>query len=991
MQIYAPLYHTKHEVDLSFKNWISKIQRSEIPPSNVTKLITLISNDQPLCDLLKSIHQHSPFLSQLLEQDLDFIYALLTGKPDKIWKQVFNDQRSHTDYQNKSELMQDLRSLKKKSMLLIAHADLTGAWTLEKITRHLSDLADYCLTHAVRYLLWQLHEQQFINLTDLAKPELGSGFLIVGMGKLGAFELNYSSDIDLIVFYDLTNINSNCPEKLPKQFVRLTRDLVNIMDDFTKDGYLFRTDLRLRPDPGAMPLAVSYTAAEIYYGSLGQNWERAAMIKARPIIGDIELASNFMKMVSAWIWRKNLDFATIQDIHSIKRQINSTHLGSDNSNPVDLLGYNIKLGHGGIREIEFFAQTQQLIYGGRNINLRQCQTLSALKQLCTLGHISHDTCSELCQAYVFFRHIEHRLQMQNDQQTHSLPTTENSFLDFANFMGFTDAPALRKEVLTHITNVQKHYHHLFEESPSLSAKGNLVFTGTEAEPETLTTLHSMGFNQAEKIFTLIKAWHHGRYRATRSDRARQLLTALVPQILKDFSQTPHPDTAFIRFDDFLQSLPSGVPIFSMFQHNLNILELLAKIMGTSPKMASHIAQHPELIETLTSRQNISSLPDTCALQESLDQQIKTATHYEDTLNILRRWARDQRFLTGLHILQSKSPIDKCHRCLSDIAQIALKALLPAVISDFQVKHGRFETGQFSLIFYGKLGSQQMTFTSDLDLVAIYDVKKPETLSDGQKPLSPSQYYLRLTQRLITAINAPTTEGKLYEVDMRLRPSGNAGPLASSYQAFEHYQKTESWTWETMSLLRARCVIGSDNLCQRLTQMIQQILQKKNDNQVLRHDIIDMRQRLETEFGQNDLWDMKHRNGGMLDILFSVQYLALSNAHKIPAILIPDTLECLKSLEKHNIIPTQMAHDLSLAYEIQKQIQSFLRLSMELPFIPDQVAENLKQSLAKAIKDPHTNLAFNSFIELEKMLNNLCGKASAHYKGIFQIKDIENSS
>ena len=899
---------------------------------------------------LRLAEVHSPYLASLLEKEPALKSELAQNSPEKIFETLLTQAFDGLDSESDTPAFaRKLRQLKQRAALLIALADLGDVWDLKNCTQKLSQLADNVVKLSLRHLLRRACSLGVLTLKNTDDPEENCGLIVCGVGKLGARELNYSSDIDLLVIYDESRIALKNPEEIPNFCVRLTRELVKILDEKTEDGYVFRTDLRLRPDPGSMPLAVSFKAAEIYYGSFGQNWERAAMIKARVLAGDKVLAKDFTSLMTAWIWRRNLDFATIQDIHSIKRQIDSQQAGKGLGTPFPN-GFNIKLGHGGIREIEFFVQTQQLIYGGKNPELRVSGTLDALNALARSGHVTLKAAEELARAYIFLRTVEHRLQMVDDRQTHSLPETGPELEQMARFSGFSDLSSFNTVLSQHLSCVSGHYARLFGESPSLATEhGSLVFTGTEDDPETVRTLAQMGYASPSAITATIRGWHHGRLRATRSLRARQILTELVPALLEGFSKTPHPDEAFMRFDGFLNQLPAGVQIFSLFQQNPVLLKTLAGLMGTFPLLAEDLARHPHALEGLLNRDFFEPLPDIHYLQSDLGRIITTATNYEDTLDLTRRWAREKRFQSAIHVLQALSPPAAAGRYFAAIAETALTTLMPRIEAEFKKQHGAFKSGAFALLGLGGLGARDMTSDSDLDLIALYKTDKNEDLSNGLKPLSPSQYYIRLTQRLVSALSSPTAEGKLYETDFRLRPQGESGPLATSLEGFIEYEKNHAWTWERMCLLRARVLYGSDALAQKISATVREVLAAPQDAKKLKNDISDMRQKIEKEYPAISLWDIRHQKGGLMDLLFLTQYLTLKEACNHPELLdtagVPETLSLL---ETRGILAPDAGQKLSAAFTLFRGIEQFLNLAAEKPFEPQKTQAAFREALTRAV-------------------------------------------
>ncbi|CAN0187297.1 unnamed protein product [Discosporangium mesarthrocarpum] len=763
------------------------------------------------------------------------------------------------------------------------------------------------------------------------------------MGKLGARELNYSSDIDLIVLFDQETVPYTGDGGLQHLFTRLARNLVALMDERTRDGYVFRTDLRLRPDPGATPPAISVLAAEVYYESAGQNWERAAMIKARPVAGDEQAGLAFLDILRPFMWRRSLDFAAIQDIQSIKRQINAHRGGAQ----IAVAGHNIKLGRGGIREIEFYAQTQQLIWGGRNPDLRVRGTIEAITRLTAAGHVTPAALADLTKAYGFHRRLEHRLQMTDDRQTHELPDDEEGLLKVAIFLGYETVEAFTEDLLSELRTVAQHYAALFEDEGDLAGTGNLVFTGAEDDPDTLKNLAEMGFAEPATISSTVRVWHAGRYRAMRSARARELLTELVPALLEAVAASPNPDLTFRRFDEFLQGLPAGVQLFSLFTAHPDLFDFVAEIMGAAPKLAGWLSRYPILLDGVLSSDFFDSVPDAREMAGELGEAGEQARDFQDFLDIERRWANDKVFQIGAHMLRGRLSPVQASIPLSDVADTCLTALLPEIERTFSEDHGKIPGGKMAVVAFGKLGSREMTVSSDLDLMFVYDCPPDVSESDGRKPLTPGQYYARLCQRFIGAITAPTGEGKLYEVDMRLRPAGDAGPIASSLEAFTKYQESEAWTWEHQALTRARVVCAEGDLGGRFERIMQSILTSPRDDAKLLTDVAEMRLRLHKEHGTEDIWLPKHFPGGLVDIEFIAQYLQLRHAAEHSDILAGDTVSVLGRARDMELVDQPCADDLIAAAILWRNLQGILRLTVDGHFDADTAAPALKTVIARA--------------------------------------------
>ncbi|HVI51558.1 MAG TPA: bifunctional [glutamine synthetase] adenylyltransferase/[glutamine synthetase]-adenylyl-L-tyrosine phosphorylase [Candidatus Sulfotelmatobacter sp.] len=930
------------------ERWLE--EATEQDDQDIADFMRKAVEDRDILALTDSLFGNSPFLSHCLIREPAFFRRLLTLGADETFRLLLAEIPREDDT---NALMRSLRIAKRRAALLIGLADITGAWPLEKITGALTDLADRSLSLASAHLLRKAHEAGDIVLPCPGEPERESGLLILGMGKHGGRELNYSSDIDIIVFYDEEKLTYQGRKTLGEMFIRMARDLVRIMEERTVDGYVFRTDLRLRPDPGSMPAAISMTAAEMYYEGFGQNWERAAMIKARQVAGDPVTGEQFAKMIRPFIWRKNLDFAAIQDIHSIKRQINA-HKGGGR---IAVAGHNIKLGRGGIREIEFFAQTQQLIWGGREPPMRVPRTCEALTALAAAGHTQEQAVAELIEAYRFLRQLEHRLQMTDDKQTQTLPEGPERLTALAVFMGFAGIEDFSQALTKRLRIVETHYAALFEDAAPLNAPcnvgGNLVFTGSENDPETLQTITAMGFTNAEGICAAIRGWHHGRVRATRSTRARELLTELTPALLSALAATAEPETAFHRFETFLAQLPAGVPLFSLFHANPTLLELVAEIMGDAPRLAENLARNTNLLDGVLSAGFFDAPPPAPQLSEELNLVLaESGGDFQDMLDRARRWTNEQKFRIGVQTLRSMiEPSQACHH-LSDIADAVLLSMQPKVEAEFARAHGLVPGGGCAIIAMGKMGSREMTAASDLDLILVYHSPEDVEQSDGAKPLAPSTYYARLTQRIINSITAKTAEGELYEVDMRLRPSGNSGPIATSLASFIQYQDSLAWTWEHMALTRARVVTGPNALRATIRDVIAKTLRRPRDPDKLLADVADMRERMAREHKSDNPWEVKHRRGGLVDIEFIAQYLQLRWGDAHPSLLKGSTAPVLEEAARLDLLPEADCELLLDALRLWQAIQQVLRQTIEGSFFEEHAPGRLKDVLVRAANATH---------------------------------------
>lgn len=924
----------------------------------------------PALDQAQSFVQlYSPFLSHLYTRHPEIIEKLNTSDADAAWQQMQAEWSEFEDSLHSREaLSKALREAKAQTSLLVALADITGAWELEKVTQALSEFAGVALQACVRHLLnAAVARGEIAPLPYPETPEVDSGLIILGMGKLGGGELNYSSDIDLIVFFEPSYIEYKGRQNIQHFFSRLAQDIVTLMQERTRDGYVFRTDLRLRPDPASTPPAVSVNAALYYYESVGQNWERAALIKAKPVAGDLKAGQDFLKELTPFLWRKHLDFAAIQDIQSIKRQMDGVK-----DKTIHLPGHNVKIGFGGIREIEFYTQIHQLIWGGRRPELRIRPTCKTLALLLEDQLISNESYTALVDAYPFLRMVEHRLQMIDDQQTHSLPEEPEKLDALAAFCGFENYEAFADVLMGHLQRVHKIFSSSFRSERTLGDEGSLVFTGVSHDPETLKTLQSMGFEHVEMISETIMAWHRGNRRCTRTKRAREMITELMPTILRALAATPNPDIAFNKFDVFLQNIPAGVQLFSLFSQNPHLLDLIADIMGSAPVLAETLSRYPELLDMVLYGNFYQNLPDKDSMAHELQELLSNVDDLETRQDFLRRFKKEKQFQAGVQLLKKLITGEQNGVFLSKLAEVCLEQALRDIRADFATTYGTIKGAEFAILALGKLGSCELAFDSDIDLVLIYDVPDFDALSDGEKQFTASVYFNRLAPRLLNALSSLSREGLLYEVDTRLRPSGKQGLLAVSLKAFHHYFGELAWTFERMALVRGRAVAGDAGLMEKLEVEIQQQLCRKIEASSLMADVHEMRRRIGQEYPPNDGWDVKHARGGLMDVDFIAQSLALAHAHKHPDLLMRATGRILDKLAEKKLYDEKAAKELCAANRFFLQLQQIMRLTCGTHMQEDRIMLGMKKLLA-------ANLEVEDFDALNERLHQHQEIVYRHYK------------
>lgn len=925
--------------------WRDDLARAAAEAGVADELGRLLARHDRLGPLLDGVFSGSPFLAELAVQDPARLVRLCAGDPDARLDELCGGLAGRlAGAAGLDAAMAGLRAFRAELAMLAGLADLAGVWPVDGVIAGLSRGADAAISAAVDHLLHAATAAGELIPSDPARPAQGSGYIVLAMGKLGAGELNFSSDVDLIVFYDADAAPLRAGVEPAKFFVRLTRNLVKLLQERTGDGYVFRVDLRLRPDPGATAPAISLAAALQYYESMGQNWERAALIKARPVAGDIVAGDAFLAELAPFVWRKYFDFAAIADVHAMKRQIHA----AKGHGRIAVAGHNIKLGRGGIREVEFFVQTQQLIAGGRQPELRHRQTLEMLDRLARFEWIDAGARDELAAAYRFLRRIEHRLQMRRDEQVYALPADAGELDAFARFCGHDDAAAFAAALTHHLRRVEHHYAALFEHAPTLSSEGgSLVFTGGEDDPDTLQTLSRMGYAAPQDVARIVRSWHFGRYAATRSEKARERLTELVPALLRALSETANPQAAFFAFDEFLKQLPAGVQFLSMLNANPGLLGLVADILGTAPRLAAILSRRAHVLDALLDPDFFGGLPDIDTLRAHLGVALAESRGYEELLDRARRFGQEQAFLIGVRILSGNVPAERAGSAYAALAELLVERLHAAACAELARAHGTVPGGASAVIAMGKLGGREMTATSDLDLIVVYDFPDDAASSDGGRPLAPGPYFTRLTQRLISAISAPTAEGALYEVDMRLRPSGSAGPVATSFASFVAYQRESAWTWEHLALTRARVIAGDPALRARVEAVIRDTLCRARDRAALAADVVDMRRRIHREKGSDDIWQIKTVPGGLVDVEFIAQFLQLVHAREHPGLLDQNTGAALGRLADAGVLGREEAGRLRAAAALYHNLTQVLRLAIERDFDPGRAPRGLRSLLARA--------------------------------------------
>ncbi len=901
-------------------------------------------------NIIMSARSGAPYLDMLICKWPEVIDALHETAPENVYTTLVSQiEDGLLDALNIS-----LRQAKQKVHLLSALCDLAGVWDWVQVCQCLSDFADRAMQRLMNAVAKDLN---IAGETDNPVP----GLFVLALGKYGARELNYSSDIDLIVFYDPARIDLPNPARAERTLIRFVRKLMRSFDDITQHGYIFRTDLRLRPDPRATTVAVSTRTAERYYESLGQNWERAAMIKARPVGGDKVAATEFIgDVLSPFIWRRSLDFHAIDDVHSIKRQIQAGARPED----ISAIGHDVKLGVGGIREIEFFVQVQQLILGGRNKQLRTPRTIQGLQALADGGFVNQKNARTLQEKYAVLRNTEHRIQMYADEQSHTWPREALQRMQLASLCGYENLEECEHALKATFLQVHDIYCDLFAGGEDLSTKkGSLIFTGVEAEQITLKTFKDYGFVRGAEIWQIMSDWLGGRMPATRTERARELLTRLAPRIIEACGATGSPDIAFFNFADFATKLNAGVNLFSLFLKRSAALNSLIEMLAIAPDLAQQLSARPNLIDALTHPsffENKMQISNNC-----YSDIIPAGADFETAMNVVRRAVHEDQFMFAASVLRGHSP-QNAGALLSDIAVAALTAMLPVAVKEVERVYGKIE-GSIAVIGLGKLGGRELSLRSDLDIMLVYDDRGKDSGHDK---------FNKLTRRLITALSSMTEEGALYEIDMALRPSGRAGPLAVSLSAFEKYYDVDAWTWEFMALSRGRVVVATHpKFAEKIESNIAKILRTKDYGDCLSKDVLDMHQRLRIEKPGFGTWDIKNTEGGLRDIEFIAQFLMLK--HK-PKLVPKSTIDMLVLARDEKWIADAQANKVLNATKLYHKLLQALAVTFSGNFNPDTAPDSLKKLLFSVSKE-------KNFENLAHRYTKSCAEISTIFKNILQEK------
>ncbi|HEX8642451.1 MAG TPA: bifunctional [glutamine synthetase] adenylyltransferase/[glutamine synthetase]-adenylyl-L-tyrosine phosphorylase [Allosphingosinicella sp.] len=786
---------------------------------------------------------HSPYLRQQLAARPEVSAALESGS--------LADALAAARAEGADELdsMAAMRRKRNGLSLALGIGDLAGLLTLDEVVSNLSALADRCLDQAVA-----------AAIAERTAGEAARGFAIIGLGKLGSNELNYSSDVDILFLFDRARLPLRPREDAAEAAVRIGKRVAEMLQKRTEDGFAFRVDLRLRPSPEVTPIALPVEAAIGYYESSALPWERAAYIKARFVAGDPELGRYFLEAIDPFVWRRSLDFGAIGEMQSITRRIRDHYAQGQAFGP----GYDLKRGRGGIREVEFFAQIHQLIHGGREKALRVPATVAALRALREAGRIAPDEAEALCGSYRLLRTVEHRLQMVDDRQTHQLPTSAAELDNVARLHGLEDGEALLALVQPAVTRVAQAYDALD------TSEGDLLPEGAEPLEARLA---AAGFDDALAARLRVEGWRSGKVRALRSPPARSAFEAMLPVLVEAFGAAPDPTRAMNRFDQLVERLPTGVNFFRLLEAQPALARILATILSHAPVLAEQLGRRAELLDTLIDASAFADAPSVEALAADFRSSEREGEDYQLVLDRVRRRVNERRFALGVQLVAAHSDPIEVAEAYSRVAEAAINVLADAAVAEFEALHGRVPGSELLILGLGRLGGEALTHASDLDLVYLFSGTH-DAESDGPRPLRATDYFNRLAPRVTAALSVATAAGPLYDVDTRLRPSGTDGMLAISVETFARYQREQAWTWEHMALLRARPVYGTAAARAALREEILAVLSAERDPAQLVADTRKMRADIAAHKPPSGPLDVKLVPGGLVDLEFAVHTLQL---------------------------------------------------------------------------------------------------------------------
>ena len=908
-----------------------------IEPAAADRIVEEILKPAGVCDLdpdatgpIAAALSAAPYLTRLARRDGHVLRQIVESGPGAVCDGAVEAAMA-AGALSPDEAGRALRQAKRALHLATALADLTGVWDWREATKVMSRFADSAVgaameTLAPRFLGPAAHEN--MPKGEGAMP----GLFVLAMGKLGANELNYSSDVDLIVLYDRERVPALRGGDAASATHRYAQSIARLLTEPDVEGYVFRVDLRLRPDPSATPAAISTEAALSYYESLGRTWERVAYIRARACAGDTRAANEFLSELKPFVWRRSLDYYAIDEVRELKAGLRTKTVGGET-------GLDVKIGRGGIRDIEFFVQAHQLIFGGRRESLRARGIVEAVGALADIGVIDQAAGQALVRHYGHLRDTEHRIQMLEDEQTHALPGDPARRAKLAALSGYDDLASFD----VWIAGVR-------DEVENLTAG---LLTGNDGASNTLRAMDErlveLGFRELETITKRIESWRAGRARATRSARAQSSLNALLLDLVTACAADGTPDETFARFARFFEAVGEGVPLLAMLRAEPKLLADIVTIVTASTHLAGVLARRPSALQAMIDPE-YDGAPDQHAGPTRLRREVASAPHYEAALDAARRVGTEELFQIGARVVLGRLDLDHAGPEYAALADAAITALTPVARAETSRQSSEID-GDMVVLGLGKLGGRELAATSDLDIMTVYAPLEGASArpSAQTRPLDPDAYFSRATKRLIAALSSPTAAGRLYDVDMQLRPSGSAGPIAVRFSALQKYYAGEAWTWELMALTRARVIAGDEGLAIALRDEIRDILTRRRERAKTLSDAAAMRAKMREARPDPAFWDMKNAAGGLVDVEFAVQALQLINAADEPSVLETGLLEGIAALHNTGVLASQPAGALAEAGRLHLRARQVLAAVGEGASSPETGSEPVRRRLADALE------------------------------------------
>ena len=840
-------------------------------------------------------------------------------------------------------LLRLLREFKRFEVLRIAARDLGGLASLEEVTAELSDLASAALQVACEVCRRCLVREHGIPMMQAGPGPREAEMTVIGMGKLGGRELNFSSDIDIIYFYEsdkgeTSGVVNGAGEvkgvvSLHGFFNKLAEMISKALSQVTEDGFVFRVDVGLRPEGKSGDMAVSLRSAEIYYESWGQSWERSAMLKARPVAGSIELGERLLHMLHPFVYRKYLDYNLIEDMKTMKQKIDASLTRSMERES------NLKLGRGGIREIEFFIQALQLVYAGKNPKLRERNSLMALDTLLASRLISEEDHRHLAEAYRFLRTVEHRIQVVQERQTHNLPAKEDELRALARRCGFLRPNGLERfhQVLekhrAHVSTIYGNLFHTREEKAQQDVEPEvLFFLDPKADSDLVKDmLAERRFEDVDRAYENLLSLRRGPEKANLTPRSRRILERISPLMLREVFGTPDPDLALTNLERFLLVIGSRSSYYALLAENRKTLKLLVSLFGMSEFLSKILVSHPELLESMVARSYASTVKSGETMSLEVNGLLEQAEYFEEQLDVLRRYRNEEFLRIGMNDIHGRLGQSEIAAQLTDLGKICLAAAYRLGVQELQrfgrpryPYEGRQAEASLAVIGMGKLGGGELNYHSDLDIIFVYD---RQGMTDGEKRISNHEYFAKLAQKIISILTLQTREGYVYKIDTRLRPSGNAGPLVTSLDSFLAYHRKEAQIWERQALTKARVVLGDEVLAGQLHDVIRHTVYGSSIDDDGRAEIHRLRMRMEHELARETggSYNIKTGRGGMVDVEFAAQYLQLKYGSRFPELRTTSTIVALKEVQTLGLVPTVAAETLLTGYKFLRKLENRLRI------------------------------------------------------------------